>query len=102
MNTVSELERAADVIKDAGSLALACHVDPDGDALGSMLAMLHLARAAGKPVMASWPDVMVTFDCGSIERLRELGAPAHEARELIVVDHHATNDRYGTVNLVEP
>jgi len=127
---VSELERAADVIKDAASLALACHVDPDGDALGSMLAVLHLARAARKPVVASWPepfrvaphytylpglhlatkpadfpetpDVMVTFDCGSIERLRELGGPARDSRELIVVDHHATNDRYGTVNLVEP
>lgn len=127
---MSEMDRAAAAIESAESLALACHVDPDGDALGSMLAVLHLARAAGKPVLASWPDpfrvaphytylpglhlatkpadfpaapdVMITFDCGSIDRLQELGGPARQARELIVVDHHATNDRYGTINVVDP
>ena len=125
-----EMDRAVAAIESAGSLALACHVDPDGDALGSMFAVLHLARAAGKPVLASWPepfrvaphytylpglhlatkpadfpaapDVMLTFDCGSIDRLQELGGPARAARELIVIDHHATNDRYGTINVVDP
>jgi phosphoesterase RecJ-like protein len=124
------MDRAVAAIESAESLALACHVDPDGDALGSMLAVLHLARAAGKPALASWPepfrvaphytylpglhlatkpadfpaapDVMVTFDCGSIDRLQELGGSARQARELIVVDHHATNDRYGTINVVDP
>jgi phosphoesterase RecJ-like protein len=124
------MDRAVAAIESAGSLALACHVDPDGDALGSMLAVLHLARAAGKPVVASWPepfrvaphytylpglhlatkpadfpatpDVMITFDCGSIDRLQELGGPARNARDLIVVDHHATNDRYGSINVVDP
>ncbi len=31
-----------------------------------------------------------------------LGEPARRARELIVVDHHATNDGYGTINLIDP
>src|SRR5437667_613365 len=103
-----ELERAAKVIDEAESLALACHVTPDGDALGSLMAMLHLCRAAGKPAMASWSDpfivaphytflpgldlttkpadfpaspaVMITFDCGSIERLGDLQAAAIAAR----------------------
>ena len=44
----TELERAVDVIAAAPSLALACHVAPDGDALGSMLGLHHLARAAGR------------------------------------------------------
>src|SRR5687768_15556164 len=44
MNRAAEeqLELAVDVIRDAESLALACHVGPDGDALGSMLALHHL------------------------------------------------------------
>ena len=78
----------------AGTLALACHHTPDGDALGSMLAIHHLASAAGKTVVSSWPEpfvvaphysflpglelatkpadfpaapeVMVTLDCGSL------------------------------------
>jgi phosphoesterase RecJ-like protein len=44
---------------------------------------------------------MVTFDCGSLDRLNELAEPAREAGELIVVDHHATNESYGTVNLLD-
>src|SRR5207244_11517635 len=32
----------------------------------------------------------------------ELAAPARAAGALVVVDHHVTNDRYGSINLVEP
>ncbi len=126
----STLDQAADAIAGAPSLALACHHTPDGDALGSMLALHHLALAAGKQSVASWPepfevpshytflpgldlttkpadfpvepDLMVTFDCGSLGRLAELAPAAQRARELIVVDHHSTNDGYGTVNLIDP
>ena len=125
----TELDRAADVIRGAESVALACHVGPDGDALGSMLALHHLCLAYGKPSIASWPEpfvvaphyrylpgldlavkpdefpdspeVMLTFDCGSLDRLCELGRSAAAARELVVVDHHASNDRYGTVNVID-
>ena len=126
----AELGRAAAAIEEASSLALACHQAPDGDALGSLLAMHHLCRAQGKPSVASWPEpfavastyrflpdldlatppgefpaepeVMVTFDCGSAARLGELEPAARAAGQLIVVDHHATNDHYGSVNVVDP
>ena len=125
-----EFDRAVEAIASAGSLALACHQVPDGDALGSMLALYRLSRAAGKQAVASWPEpfvagphysflpgldqatkpadfpaapeVMVTFDCGSLERLGELAGPARAAGTLVVVDHHATNDGFGTLDLVDP
>ena len=124
------LERAAQAVRSARTLALACHENPDGDALGSMLALHLLARARGLRSVASWPepfvvaphyaflpgldtvtkpadfpsepDVMVTFDCGSLARLAELAAPAQAARCLIVIDHHASNDGYGDIDLVDP
>jgi phosphoesterase RecJ-like protein len=127
--TTSELERAAAAIEAAESVALACHVAPDGDALGSMLGLHHLCRANGKPSVASWPspfvvaphyaylpglelatppeefpeapELMITFDCGSLSRLGELAAPAVKARDLIVLDHHISNDRYGTINVID-
>jgi phosphoesterase RecJ-like protein len=127
---VSELDRAADAIASASSLALACHLVPDGDALGSMLALHRLAQQHGKASIASWPspfvfgqhysfipgldqatkpadfpaepDLMVTFDCGSLARLGELAGPACDARQLIVIDHHLTNDGYGTINVIDP
>jgi phosphoesterase RecJ-like protein len=123
------MDRAAEVIERSPLVALACHVTPDGDALGSMLAMHLLCRSQGKTTVASWPEpfvvaphytylpgldsvtkpadfpatppVMVTFDCGSLDRLNELAAPAREAGELIVVDHHATNESYGSINLLD-
>lgn len=125
----TDLEAAALSIERAESLALACHVSPDGDALGSMLALYHLLRDRSVPVVASFPepfevaphyrdlpglheltapsdfpaepDVMITFDCGSLARLGELAHSAKSARELIVLDHHVSNDRYGTINVID-
>jgi len=124
------LKRAAQAIDGADIVALACHVNPDGDALGSMLGLFHVLRAAGRDVVASFPtpfavaphyrelpgldlltkpddfpsepDVMVTFDCGSLGRLGELHAAAEAAHELIVLDHHVSNTRYGTINVIDP
>jgi bifunctional oligoribonuclease and PAP phosphatase NrnA len=133
MTTLSlEVRAAADAIRSAEALSLACHVTPDGDALGSLLGMHHLAQANGMYSVASWPEpfavghhyrsipgldlavpaarfppqprCMVTFDCGDVQRLNELGAPATWAAansELIVLDHHASNDRYGSINVVD-
>ena len=53
------IAEAARLISGAAQLSLACHVSPDGDALGSMLALHHLALANGKPSLASWPEPFV-------------------------------------------
>lgn len=130
MNVLDALDKAVAAIDQADSLALACHVSPDGDALGSLMAMHHLCRENDKPSVASWPSpfevaphyrflpgldlaippsefptqpvVMLTFDCGSARRLGDLQPAAVSANTLIVVDHHASNDCYGTINLVDP
>jgi phosphoesterase RecJ-like protein len=124
------LTRAAKAIDEADVVSLACHVTPDGDALGSVLALHHVLVAAGKRSIASFPspfrvaphyrdlpglelltrpeefptapELMVTFDCGSMDRLGSLRPAAEAARELIVVDHHVSNDRYGTINVIDP
>jgi len=124
------LTDAALALTGAREIALACHVNPDGDALGSMLGLFHVLRAAGRDVVASFPspfvvaphyrelpglelltapgefpaepDVMVTFDCGSSGRLGDLEPAAKAARELLVLDHHVSNTRFGTINVVDP
>ena len=101
MNEIdASLAEAVEAVAGADSIALACHVNPDGDALGSMLGLFHVLRAGGRNVVASFskpfviaphyrelpgldllthpaefpsePDVMVTFDCGSLGRLGDL------------------------------
>ena len=126
MTTAAEV---AAVIDDAGSLALACHHHPDGDALGSMLAMDLLCDEHGKPSVASWPspfevaphyeflpgldrcvpppefpaepEVLVTFDLGHLGRLGDLAASAERAGTVVVLDHHPDNQRFGDLNLVD-
>jgi bifunctional oligoribonuclease and PAP phosphatase NrnA len=128
--TADEWDRAVASIEEAETLCLACHVCPDGDALGSMLAFAQALRTLGKPFTASFgdafvvprilrflpgldlltdpvdypaePDVMVTFDAASRDRLGTLAANARKAREVIVLDHHSSNTRFGTTHLVDP
>ena len=131
----AEWARAVKILGGATEICLACHVRPDGDALGSMLAVAHALRArgaVGQParVVASFgdlpfeiprilrflpgtdllsppdafpkrPQVMVTFDAASADRLGILQASASAADELIVLDHHASNTRFGSVNLID-
>lgn len=121
---------AVAAIETAPDVALACHVGPDGDALGSMLALGMLLRSSGKHTTLSWgepfivpkhyaflpglelatppgdfpaaPDLMVTFDAGSFDRLGSLEANARAAKRLLVIDHHASNSCFGSINLVDP
>jgi phosphoesterase RecJ-like protein len=122
------LEKAAEAIAAAGSLALACHVGPDGDALGSMLGFGIAAENAGKKVVASFgtpfsvsaslaflptrllippqdfptePPTMIVFDAGSPDRLGELAANASRAGTTIVIDHHVTNEGFGDISVVD-
>jgi bifunctional oligoribonuclease and PAP phosphatase NrnA len=113
----------------AEELVLTCHLGPDGDALGSLLGVAWLARRQGKRVYASFgepftipeayrflpvdllvppgavpaePGLMMSFDAGSLDRLGVLAEPAGRAKTLVVVDHHASNPGFGTLNLIDP
>jgi bifunctional oligoribonuclease and PAP phosphatase NrnA len=124
------LEEAAQVLAGAKRVALACHVNPDPDAAGSMLGLAHYLAARGTEVVCSWgnhpmelprwmslldgsrflvepeafpkaPEVMVTLDTAAPDRLGSLAGNAAEARELVVLDHHLTNPGYGTVLVLD-
>jgi bifunctional oligoribonuclease and PAP phosphatase NrnA len=131
MTEAEALRRAAEILSDADEVALACHMNPDADALGSMLGLSNYLRGRGTVTVCSYgnepmdlprwarllpgtdhlgppsafpaePTVMVTCDCASFDRLGVLGASAVRAGELIWIDHHRSNDGYGTVRLVDP
>lgn len=123
-------QQAVTLLAGAGRVALACHVAPDGDALGSMLGLGSALRSRGIEVVASWgsapfevpaaysflpatdllvppsdfpaePELFVTLDSASPGRLGTLADRVETAACTIVVDHHATNTRYGGVHLVD-
>jgi phosphoesterase RecJ-like protein len=128
---MDELERAAEVLGSATDVALACHVNPDADALGSMLGLAAFLQRRGTATVCSFPNepldppawaallpgshllvevadfpeapsVMVTCDCASSDRLGALEVAASKADELIWIDHHRSNGGLGTIPLIDP
>jgi phosphoesterase RecJ-like protein len=125
----SERDRAVDELREATKLVVVTHEHPDGDALGSLIAMHGVLTAIGKDCLmfidyrdlplppeygflpltnlVSEPpeDVdertIVFLDCGNLER-----NPAEAFRRpgvhILNIDHHHDNTRFGTVNLVVP
>ena len=129
--TPEDLARAGEVLRGATQVAIACHVNPDTDALGSMLGLANHLGSLGVETVCSYPNepldlprwtsylpgsgsvvppsvfpsepaVMVTCDCASFDRLGTLGHAASNAGELIWIDHHRSNDGAGTIRLVDP
>ena len=112
-------------------MLLICHVNPDGDALGSMLGFaLGLRRLGVQHLQATFPgefevpepfaalpgidllvpeeqawadpDLVIVFDVAAESRLGALVDRLPRARVSIVLDHHASNTGFGTVQLVDP
>jgi bifunctional oligoribonuclease and PAP phosphatase NrnA len=127
----SELDRAARVLAGATQVALACHINPDADAIGSMLGLASYLSSRGKKVVCSWgnhpfhlprwmsildgagflvkperfpdaPELLVALDTAAPERLGVLSANAERAGEVIVVDHHRTNPGFGSIVVLDP
>ena len=124
---------AVALLSSARRAVLLCHVSPDGDALGALLALARGLRTRGLEVVASWgsgpdepfglpeqyafldgdselvapsevpasPELLVTLDSGSVDRLGVLADRVAAAQQVLVVDHHPTNPRFGTVNLCD-
>ena len=107
----------------ARRIALVSHRDPDPDTIGSALALGLGLESIGKQV--SWHcadpvpepqrflhgserftqepppddvDLVVTVDFGSVDRAK-FALPSRPA--LVNIDHHASNDKFGTANLVD-
>jgi phosphoesterase RecJ-like protein len=114
-------------LREADKLLLTTHENPDGDALGSLLAMHYILQQLGKDsVMYMSPDEfplpweyrsltfeglvgaapddvaerrIVFLDCGNIDRM-PVDFLKQEGLHVLNIDHHHDNTRFGTVNLV--
>ena len=129
MSIATEQEGALAELRAADKLLLTTHENPDGDALGSLLAMHWILEQLGKDSVMymspdefplpweyrAWtfdgiagappPDVaertIVFLDCGNIDRMPVDFLQA-DGLHILNIDHHHDNTRFGTVNLVAP
>ncbi len=120
---------AVELLSGAATIAVVAHVHPDADTIGAGLALALVLEKYGKRVevgfaepaklpesLASLPgchllvgpdamrrdvDLVVTVDVPSVKRLGGLSDLAGPGRQLLVIDHHASNDMFGTANFVD-
>jgi bifunctional oligoribonuclease and PAP phosphatase NrnA len=123
----SDLDVVADEIRAGDRFLLTTHENPDGDALGSLLATQRILEALGKdsvmflgakefPLPVEYrflpleevfheppadvnDRVVIFLDCGNIDRM-----PVDFVRDdmkVINIDHHHDNTRFGTINLID-
>jgi bifunctional oligoribonuclease and PAP phosphatase NrnA len=117
-------EKIRDRIQAAQRVLITSHVRPDGDAIGSGLALGLALLDAGKQVQvvlsdgipASFKhlpgadmvrtkaegefDLIISVDCSDLKRVGDALDGYHTPD--IVIDHHITAEAFGTLNLVEP
>jgi phosphoesterase RecJ-like protein len=125
--TTTELEAAAKAIRDHDRFLLTTHENPDGDALGSLLAAKLALDALGKdavmylygqvPLPAEYgfmrldglkreppPDagerVLIALDCANESRLGRDPALLEAAPLVVDIDHHHDNTRFGDINVI--
>lgn len=124
----SRFDEVIEKVKKGKRFLVVSHVNPEGDAVGSLIGMALALKGLGKAVTAYLedpvPDVFrflpgadmvthslagasgfdVTFavDCGQKDRLGKGFINLKEPGIIINLDHHVTNDRFGAVNVVVP
>lgn len=118
-NIIEEIEKAKDIV-------ILTHENPDGDAIGSSLAMYNALKQIGKEVDVIIPeypktfeflpgsnkilkegknnnyDLAIALDCGDIKRLDGFSKYFEDANTKISIDHHSSNTMFADYNFVNP
>jgi bifunctional oligoribonuclease and PAP phosphatase NrnA len=116
-----------DALQSAGTVAVLTHVRPDGDAIGSQLAMVLALQKLGKTVVA-WNedglpesfaflsgsevitkppdepmefDIVLALDTAAKDRLGTGIKAVRACKTLVNIDHHPSNPGYGDLNYID-
>ena len=119
------LDNILEEIKKADKIAILTHENPDGDAIGSSLALKLALKQIGKEadvIIPEFPkafeflpaaneiiressieqyDVTFALDCASIKLLNGFVNYFYNAKTKIIIDHHSSNTMFGDYNYVD-
>lgn len=123
--TTTELALARERLERAGRVLVITHVNPDGDAVGSLLGFGLAVQRLGKTVVMACADIVpevyrflpgvgaitnqpagefdfvTVLDVAEARRMGPLGDGLTRPPDL-VVDHHITNPGFGDINFIDP
>lgn len=125
----NQIKKFYDLVQSQQRFLISCHVHPDGDAIGSLLAVGLYLKSIGKevemvcsegvptvyrflegstliktaPESGSRPEVLICVDCAEKDRTA-LPREVWQTAGLIVVnlDHHITNTGFGDLSIIDP
>lgn len=114
------------IIRDYNNFAIVSHTSPDGDSMGSMLSLYSILLLNNKkgdmflddvlperysflpcskaiqPFLESKKyDCVFALDCGDPERLGKCKELISSAKVVVNIDHHISNNMYGTINILD-
>jgi len=121
--------KIAEILEGSKSILITTHESPDGDAVGSMLALNNILKLMKKDIvmfspnsipiklrfLSGWDevitdekklenkkfDVLLMLDCGDKARSGHYIRDTKSYKTLINIDHHISNDLFGDVNYVD-
>ncbi|MDA8124184.1 MAG: bifunctional oligoribonuclease/PAP phosphatase NrnA [Deltaproteobacteria bacterium] len=121
------LEKISEAIEACRTFLIVSHERPDGDALGSELAIYHLLKALGKEavvysqdvtpdhyrflpgsdrIVSEWPavafDAAIVVDCSELDRVGQEAKRIGAIPTLINIDHHVSNGGFCEAALIDP
>lgn len=120
------LDNILEEINKAEKIVILTHENPDGDAIGSSLAMYHALKEYGKNpdiIIPEYPktfnclpgienvkiksdvshyDLAISLDCATIKMLNGFANYFENAKSKVCIDHHSTNTMFGDYNYVNP
>ncbi len=124
------IKAVAEAIKKYNHYLITSHIDVEGDAIGSELAVLSLIKQLGKEgiivnseevpdrykFLPEWDKIVIgddkkmlkgheniiVVDCPTIERSGRIGPIVERSKIKIIIDHHVSNELYGDFNWVDP
>ncbi|MBS6024279.1 MAG: bifunctional oligoribonuclease/PAP phosphatase NrnA [Paeniclostridium sordellii] len=127
LNNIKNIIKA---IREGNNFIVTSHYSPDGDNIGSTLSMYYALTKLGKKVYYVLDDsiplnltflvkdvkilkseemdenlsdyTLISLDCGDFNRICVSESIKKSVKQLICIDHHASNNNYGDLNYINP
>ncbi|CEP90618.1 RNA-binding protein [[Clostridium] sordellii] len=127
LNNIKNIIKA---IREGNNFIVTSHYSPDGDNIGSTLSMYYTLKKLGKKVYYVLDDsiplnltflvkdikilkseemnenlndyTLISLDCGDFNRICVSESIKKSVKQLICIDHHASNNNYGDLNYINP
>jgi len=123
---IENIRKIAKVLNSRDNFLITAHVNPEGDSIGSQLALYHILKRIGKNVMIVNQDpvpnnlkflpgadiisrnipegiedtIVIMLDCPVRERTGKVNRALNEDQFVVNIDHHVSNEFFGDLNWV--